>query len=264
MIFQTISISLIATTITCLILCWIIASYLHQKPENHLTIVDRFFLDLLFHFAVVDIIFNCIICLIRSNYQFGETLALLIDAFSTFSIFNFLNWFIAVIFVKYVTIFHPSLFADSDQTDEEILSKARFYHTGIIILYFILEFGFIRNVGQGFIFLRLTGKKQKNVSPGIVQLLVLAIITLVIYFNLKLKKSGYQEVNSKKMVQKIIALTVCFVLIYSFSPIREGRSGILQSAVSVLISLTITLVPALFIVAHDNLRNYVLQKFSFV
>ena len=259
----TITISLIViSTLTCWGLCWIIASYLHQKPDNYKTILDRFLLDFLFYFLIFNTIANAIIILIRLDYQYGETLALLIQAISTFSSVIFMTWFITTIFVKYVSIFHPSFFADSDNTDGEILVKARFYSTGIAIILFFLEVGVFQNSNQSFIYLKLLAEDGKKSQPGILHLLVFITMISIIYVNLKIKRSGYQEADSKIWLQKIIAMVVCVVLILVSFPVGPGKSQIFQSVISVFLSWTVTLVPALSIVTYNNLRLYLSQKFS--
>ena len=265
---QTITILvLVISTVTCWGLCWTIASYLCQKSQNYQTLVDRFVLDFLFHFVVFKTIMDVTICLFRFQYQCGETFALLFQAISALSILSLLTWLIAVILVKYTTIFHPSLFADSDDTDKEILLKARFFHYGIIIIQFILEFGYLQNFQHSFIYLKLSGKKdakQQRFHPGILHLLILATISSIIYVNLKIKRSGYQDKRSKKWLQKLIPVIICFVLIYTFFPVHSTRPEILKSAVACIFSWTVALLPALFIATYDNLRNYLSQKFHLV
>ena len=271
---QTITILLIvASTLTFWGLCWIIASYLRQKSNNHQTIVDRFGLDFLLHFMTFNTIINAIICLIRLDYKCGETLAFLIQAISIFQFFTFLTWFIAIIFVKYVTIFHPSLFADSDHTDEEILVKARFYTTGISIILFIIEVGIFQNSTQSFIFRRLSGKeadKEIRSRLGVMHLFVFATVISIIYVNFKIKKSGYQEANSPNWLRKFkfCSLFVCLalislVLIYATFAVKKIKSPIFQCIVSVVFSWTSTLLPAVFIMTYDNLRLYFVQKCSY-
>ena len=271
---QTITILLIvASTLTFWGLCWIIASYLRQKSNNHQTIVDRFGLDFLIHFMTFNTIINAIICLIRLDYKCGETFAFLIQALSIFQFFTFLTWFIAIIFVKYVTIFHPSLFADSDHTDEEILVKARFYTTGISIILFIIEVGVFQNSTQSFIFRRLSGKeadKEIRSRLGVMHLFVFATVISIIYVNFKIKKSGYQEANSPNWLRKFkfCSLFVCLalislVLIYATFPVKKIKSPIFQCIVSVVFSWTSTLLPAVFIMTYDNLRLYFVQKCSY-
>ena len=265
---QTITILvLVISTVTSWGLCWTIASYLRQKSQNYQTLVDHFVLDFLFHFVVFKTIIDVIICLTRSQYQCGETFAVLFQVISALSILSLLTWLIAVIFVKYTTIFHPSLFADSDHTDEEILVKARFHHYGIVIFQFILEFGYFQNFRHSIIYLKLSGKKdteQQGFHPGILHLLILATISSIIYVNLRIKKSGYQHKKSKKWLQKIIPVVICFVLIYTFFPVNSTRPEVLKSAVACIFSWTVALLPALFIATYDNLRNYLLQKFYLV
>ena len=271
---QTITILLIvASTLTFWGLCWIIASYLRQKSNNHQTIVDRFGLDFLIHFMTFNTIINAIICLIRLDYKCGETFAFLIQALLIFQFFTFLTWFIAIIFVKYVTIFHPSLFADSDHTDEEILVKARFYTTGISIILFIIEVGVFQNSTQSFIFRRLSGKeadKEIRSRLGVMHLFVFATVISIIYVNFKIKKSGYQEANSPNWLRKFkfCSLFVCLalislVLIYATFPVKKIKSPIFQCIVSVVFSWTSTLLPAVFIMTYDNLRLYFVQKCSY-
>ena len=271
---QTITILLIvASTLTFWGLCWIIASYLRQKSNNHQTIVDRFGLDFLIHFMTFNTIINAIICLIRLDYKCGETFAFLIQALSIFQFFTFLTWFIAIIFVKYVTIFHPSLFADSDHTDEEILVKARFYTTGISIILFIIEVGIFQNSTQSFIFRRLSGKeadKEIRSRLGVMHLFVFATVISIIYVNFKIKKSGYQEANSPNWLRKFkfCSLFVCLalislVLIYATFAVKKIKSPIFQCIVSVVFSWTSTLLPAVFIMTYDNLRLYFVQKCSY-
>ena len=271
---QTITILLIvASTLTFWGLCWIIASYLRQKSNNHQTIVDRFGLDFLIHFMTFNTIINAIICLIRLDYKCGETFAFLIQALLIFQFFTFLTWFIAIIFVKYVTIFHPSLFADSDHTDEEILVKARFYTTGISIILFIIEVGIFQNSTQSFIFRRLSGKeadKEIRSRLGVMHLFVFATVISIIYVNFKIKKSGYQEANSPNWLRKFkfCSLFVCLalislVLIYATFAVKKIKSPIFQCIVSVVFSWTSTLLPAVFIMTYDNLRLYFVQKCSY-
>ena len=264
---QTVTISLLViSTITSWGLCWIIASYLRQKPQNYQTLVDHFALDFLFHFIVFNTNMNLVICLMRSEYQFDKTFALFIQAISTLSVYALLIWFIIIIFVKYITIFHPSLVADSDYTDEEILVKARFYTGGITIVLFIIEFCFFQNFWCAFIFLMLSGIEQDKLQRfrlKNVHLLALATITSIIYVNFKINKSGYKERNSKKWLQKVIAV-VCIILIAATFPVAKssGRSQIIKSYISVLFSWTSTLLPAFFIATYDNLRHYLLKRFS--
>ena len=153
--------SLSFSTCICWFFCGLIYLYILRKPSTSTTLLHKFILDFIKSFLLFITSLNPLMYFILYPVPLNDNVALIFYLSIIYFAFQSLFWLVATILTKYMLVFHPSLFADSSFTDEEIFLKARIRITGLSLIFFILDGLFDPPITETKVFYSLTGKNVK-------------------------------------------------------------------------------------------------------
>ena len=167
-----------------------------------------------------------------------------------------LLWFVGTCIIKYLSIFYPSVFADSDYTDREILVKSRFFITALVLILIILDYGLIIDLEYMVLYQRMIGNYDESVEnrnlPFLWQILTLISVCVFIWIQFHIEKSGFIDENMSKNRLRFIMLIIFITLAFAALPF-SNKDFLLLGVLSLL--------PGFFVVSTPNLFDYFKSKF---
>ena len=197
---KVIAITLLATIIlTNNSLSWFIVSYIEKKPSLHQTLLDKLTLRLIIS-SVTSLYAGAIVSYLSVfpltlQPWIGKSLFLA----NSFFYCLLLSWFITVICVKYICIFHPLLFVECGYTDSEIAKYVSIVLIAVIGTGLGLEMGLDDEIEKFAMYQLLMSEtmvdehtKKKGLTKVVMILYALSFIT-VSFTNIQITRNGFNK-----------------------------------------------------------------------
>ena len=187
--------------------CCLIGSYIKKKPTGLQTLLDK----LIFILIIVDVIF-CIDIFAMTYFLIFlvpfATLTAKIIFYTQSFIFNFfLCWFIIVIVVKYLCIFHPDVL-ETGYTDQELVEKISIYAILILASVFGIEHAFLVEIEYFSIYQVLSSHIPEDGKQGMTKVslfLHFLSIASITFTQFQIERKRLKTLHSGMNIPEIIA-----------------------------------------------------------
>ena len=246
------------------IVCSVIQLYIYQKPNGMKTLLDRCILDALkFYLIFCSQICTQFLCMYTFRIELTAIQSLFWYVLFVIILQFCMLYLICTIIVKYLSIFYPSAFADSDFTDKEILTQIRFFICGAVLIIFILDFSFIIDLDTTALYQKMMKNRGEVPKRGFLALhrfLGVFCAVLLIFVLFQIEKSGYKEENSSKNLHRFGFFTILFIFVMAISANIGFDDVVIIGAI--VFSALFAILPTLYIFNSPNLRNYIVDKIS--
>ena len=274
--------------------CWLIRSYIKKKPTGLQTLLDKLILILI----IADVIF-CIDIFALTYFliflvPFATLTAKIIFYTQSFILNFFLCWFIIVMVVKYLCIFHPNVL-ETDYTDQELVEKISIYTILILASVFGIEQAGLVEIEYFSVYQVLTGHIPEDDKQGMTKLslflhcLSIASISFTQFqIEMKLLKNLHsgmdipeiiagnagniakdqvenadvkcmgikKNINSIRLVSILtIAIFICHIIIIFDSDFSSNNLRLLLHG-SIFMTFYCIIPPLLYIIKTENLKIY--------
>ena len=241
-------------------LCFMIVHYYRNRNNGNLSLLEKASLDLLyFYWSFITLLFPFeyfVVYPLPFNMQMSVLFFLIINVLVVAVMLNV----IAIFCIKYIVIFHPSYFADSEYTDQELLLQKRMIVLMIQLIIFIIDYGFLGEGETTPMVKLLNGQNTERsyIKFMIVKLLGVISIVFVILIKVKIYFSRFNDdiTIHKKMVLITIGL-FCFACLIPLVHINSYSLEIIRVLRCLSASIICTLIPAFIILSNDHLKNHV-------
>ena len=189
--------------------CWLIGSYIKKKSTGLQTILDKLIIRLIIADALYCIDVSILTYFLVFPVPFLPLVAKIIFYWQSF-IFNFfLCWFIIVIVVKYLCIFHSNIM-ETEFTDHELVNKISIYTILILASFFGMEHAFYAKIEYFTVYQFLSGQIPEDGKQGLTKLsLILHCLSIasVSFTQFQIERKGLKNISSAIKLPEINAET---------------------------------------------------------
>ena len=266
---------LVLMTITCFTASIVIIKYINSKPTGLQTLLDKFTIKLCYSLML----FELALTFQSSSFfmtSFQPRVAQLLFYWQSFVCNYYYAWYIALILVKYLSVFHPNL-VEFELTDSEVANRTNMAIIVLLCSVIGIEQGIISDYRDFTLYQSLScefsddGEKGIGMTKLTVILQILEIFFAIFtysriqrHFANVTEKQDTQDENETKNEIKIVRIAVVLIIIliplcmFIFTKIDLSscyNSGLLGV---VIIFLYAVLPPVLYIHrSNDQMKEFV-------
>ena len=241
-------------------LCFMIAQFYRIRNNGNLSFLENASLDLLyFYWSFITLLFPFayfVVYPLPFNMQISVLIFLIMNVLVTAVMLNVITIFC----IKYIVIFLPSYFADSEYTDQELLLQKRMIVLIIQLFIFIIEFGFLREGETTQMVKLLNGQNAERSHSKFLITKLLGVISIVLVFLIKAKIYFSRFNDDTTIHKKMVFITIgifCLACLLPFVHINSYSLESVRVFRCLSASITCTLIPAFIILSNDHLKNHV-------
>ena len=263
----------------------IIIKYYRKKAPGHQSLIDYFFIDFLNFYSLTTLIFICILCTGRENFELinqYENVAYILSAITEILNLITLCKLLTFLCLKYLSIY---LMSTLNELEEEklnnILTRIQIVSSTILI---ILEyFAKFYEKNEFMVYNVLTNGSGSGGMPALVQIpIIMLCVVMALVLQIRIEIDNYHygdnagcflkmvqtfknQENEGKYLQKCGFLTIIliiFVLIIFFAFLPSIEMSNLRVVIVVIVFICLFVCPPiLFILTHQKIKDFALKLF---
>ena len=180
-----------------------------------------------------------------------------------------LIWLLAVIIVKYLTIFHQE-HLNFNMTDSEIVNHVQKFVILSEIVLFLVEHNFLSDLEDNMVYCQLAGIERdgNHGLPKTIQLLIGLIIFAAIVLQIQIERKGLRKIPNENEPGKywIRFFTTSIILFMSFLVYAVAKARVLPNTKHIFSGWVVILgttipIPLFFVLTSQRIREYIKRRF---
>ena len=259
-------------------LCWLIVSYIDKKPTGLQTLLDKLTVQLIIWNILSVYTLSIMTYLSAFPITLHPWVAKSLFLFNSFVYCVLMSWFITVICVKYICIFHPILLEECVYTDSEIARRISIAFIAVISSCLAIEVGLMSEIENFTLYQLLMSETMADENTKRQGLTKISMILYALSFisvsftqfqierqslNQDVFKNGPKNEKDSKLKWR---MGVVFVILSILAIMKVLQKIKLSDSVtkfinSMFLMTLVFILPPLFYIfkSNENIKNYAFE-----